>query len=262
MQPSPPGTGPLTLRLVLGHAAWMFRHDLGRIAATAFVVFVPPAGLGLLTNTLRSGVDSRTGTGRLVFLALLVTAVALARALGEVFYAGFLDLAVGDHRFRGHRPTAGEVVRRLPWGRLIVADLLVAVLAALAGLVLVVPGLVVYTAFGIVGPVLVQEDRTVPAALRRCAGIARRAWPWILGLVVVPLALEHLVAEAVRHFVHGGGTAVVLATEWLLGTAVLGAVGVLEVALATELMVRIPAPPAPVRRAAAGGGPTPRGAAD
>jgi len=40
----------------------------------------------------------------------------------------------------------------------------------------------------------------------------------------------------------------VVLVEWLLGTLVLGGVGVVEVALASELMARIPARPARSRR--------------
>jgi len=241
MDATPAGTGPLTLRLVLGHVRWMLRHDLGRIAGAALVVFVPPAGLSLVCEYLRTRVADDVGGRRLLLLGALVVALAVARALGEVFFSGFLDLAVGDHRFGGHRPTVRQVVRDLPWLRLIVADLVLLGLVALGAVLLVLPGLVVYTAFGIVGPVLVQERRTVVGAFRRSAGIARRAWPWILGLVVAPLALEHVAAEFVRHHTHGSGPLLVLLGEWLLGTAVLGVVGVLEVALATELMARIPA---------------------
>lgn len=247
----------------------MVRHDLDRIAGAAFVVFVPPAGLTVLTAYLRTRTDSDVGTRHLLMLGALVATLALARALGEVFFSGFLDLAVGDHRFRGYRPSTREVVRDLPWLRLIAADLLLTVLVALGALLLVLPGLVVYTVFGIVGPVLVQERRTVRGALRRSAGIARRSWPWILGLVVAPLALEHAVAEFVHHHTHGGGFWLVVVGEWLLGTVVLGTVGVVEVALATELMARVPAPDGPTARdpgtvtpeASPGAVPTRRGAA-
>jgi len=103
-----------------------------------------------------------------------------------------------------------------------------------------VPGIAVYTLWGLVGPVVVQERRGPFAALRRTARISRPHWRMVLGLVVVPLAIEHALAEFVRHLVENDGVLVVVLTEWIIAMTMLAAVGVAEVSLATELMARSP----------------------
>jgi hypothetical protein len=63
----------------------------------------------------------------------------------------------------------------------------------------------------------------------------------VLGLVVIPVGIEHALAEFVRHLVEDDGIVLVVAAEWFIAMTMLAAVGVVEVALATELMIRTPA---------------------
>lgn len=268
---APPGTGPLTVRLVVAHAAGMWRARGARIAGAAFVFFVPPALLFVASELVRDAYDDSSGATRWALLAGVIAAATFARFLGTIFFAGFLDLSIGDDYFRGEARTLGGVLRDLPWAPLIAVDVVVNA-TALVGLALfVVPGIVVYTLWGLVGPVVVQERRGVRDALRRTAQISRPHWIMVLGLVVVPLGVEHAFAEYVRHLVVDGGILLVVGAEWLIAMTMLAAVGVAEVALATELMARTPpggrVGPAPGSGAAStsrgvrpASGPTPRGA--
>lgn len=238
----PPGTGRLTPRLVIRHARGMWRARTGRIAGAAFVFFVPPALLFYGAEYVRDVYADSSGSARLALLAGLIALASVARFLGAIFFAGFLDLAIGDDYFRGERRTMRQVLRDLPWAPLLAVDVVVNVAAAIALLLFVVPGLAVYTLWGLVGPVVVQERRGVGDALRRTARISRPHWLMVLGLVVVPIGIEHALAELVRHLVEDEGIVPVVASEWLIAVTMLAAVGVVEVALATELMVRTPAP--------------------
>jgi len=237
---TPPGTGPLTIHLVLRHAYGMWRARSRRIAAAAFVFFVPPALLFVASETLRDAYEDSSGTARWMLLAALVAAASFARFLGTIFFAGFLDLAIGDDYFRGEPRTLGGVIRDLPWWPLLVVDVVVNVTATIGLAFFLVPGIAVYTLWGLVGPVVVQERGGPFAALSRTAQISRPHWRMVLGLVVVPLAVEHALAEFVRHLVESDGVLVVVVTEWLIAMTMLAAVGVTEVALATELMARSP----------------------
>jgi hypothetical protein len=232
----------------------MWRARTGRIALAAFVFFVPPAALYFGAEYVRDVYADSSGPARLALLAGLITLASIARFLGAIFFAGFLDLAIGDDYFRGERRTLREALRDLPWAPLLAVDIVVNVTASIALLAFVVPGLVVYVLWGLVGPVVVQERRRVRDALRRTAQISRPHWLMVLGLVVIPLGIEHALAEFVRHLVADDGIVLVVAAEWLIAMTMLAAVGVVEVALATELMIRTPDPRS--------SGPSPRGAAD
>jgi len=236
-----PGTGPLTARLVIRHARGMWRARTGRIAGAAFVFFVPPALLFFGAEYVRDVYADSSGTARLALLAGIIALASVARFLGAIFFAGFLDLAIGDDYFRGERRTMRTVLRDLPWKPLLAVDVVVNVAASIALLLFVVPGLVVYTLWGLVGPVVVQERRGTWDALRRTARISRPHWVMVLGLVVIPVGIEHALAEFVRHLVEDDGIVLVVAAEWFIAMTMLAAVGVVEVALATELMIRTPA---------------------
>jgi hypothetical protein len=71
--------------------------------------------------------------------------------------------------------------------------------------------------------------------------MSRPAWRLILLLVVLPLGLEDLVSEVVIERAHELHPLVEAIAEWVLAVTVGAAVGLVEVAIATELMARIPA---------------------
>jgi hypothetical protein len=232
------GQGPLTSRVVLHHARGMLSARFGRIASAAFVLFVPPAALYFGAELVREAHADSDGSLRLGLLAAVIAVASLAGFLGEIFFAGFLDIAIGDDYFRDERHTLGRVLESLPWRPLLVVDVVVNVAAAVGLALFFVPGIAVYTLFGLVGPVVVQERRGIADALRRTARISRPHWPLVLALVVIPLGVEHALAELVRHLVRDDGLIVTVAAEWLIAATLLAVVGVVEVALATELMVR------------------------
>ena len=237
---SPPGTGALRPGVVLRHARGMWRARSRRIAGAAFVFFVPPAALYYGAELVRDAQGDAAGWSRWALLGAVIAVASLARFLGAIFFAGFLDLAIGDDYFRGERRTLRGVLGELPWVPLLVVDVVVNVAAAIGLALFLVPGLIVYTLFGLVGPVVVQERRGARDALRRTYRISRPHWLLVLALVVIPVGIEHALAELVRHAVHDEGVLLVVAAEWLIAVTMLAAVGVVEVALATELMARTP----------------------
>ena len=83
----------------------------------------PAAAVGRFAARLRHSLEADPGLLRGLGFVIGLLMVTLIRLFGPVVYAGYLDEAVGHEYFRGHRLRFGAILRTLPWGRLLVADL-------------------------------------------------------------------------------------------------------------------------------------------
>jgi hypothetical protein len=237
---APPGTGDLRPRLVLDHTRGMIRGHWRRIAGVAFLFFVPTASLHIAAAFVHDEYANSAGWGRYFLLTGFLLSVTFIRFLGEVVFAGFLDMAVGDSWFRHEERTLREVLRDLPWAPLIVVDIVVVTAAVVGVALFVIPGVFVYTFWGLAGPVVVQERHRALDGLRRTYQISRPHWVLVLTLVVIPLGFEHAIAHAVREWVDQWGVLATVTGEWFIAAVMLGVIGVIDVALANELMARTP----------------------
>jgi hypothetical protein len=151
---------PLPAREVIAAAARSGRRHLHVILAVAVAVSTVSA----LAEILLDEFIDRADVAVSVAADLSASAVSI---LGTVLLSGFLCRIVGATE-HGQKPaTVLQVVRHLPWGRLIRADLLVVVIVVIGVLALIIPGLVAFTLLAIIGPVIEIEGRKVYAALRR-----------------------------------------------------------------------------------------------
>jgi hypothetical protein len=230
------GAGPLTARRVIGDALAMLRQSFWRISGVALIFFALPA---LMTVVAQSIITNQDGDRPLLFVIALLVAVSL-RVLGPVAFAGFLDEAVAKEFHHGHHKSLAEVMRELPWRRLIVADVIVVIAVGIGMALFVVPGLVEFGLFGMVGAVIVQERAGVAASFRRTVSLAISAPALVALLVVVPFAFEEILHLVIYETLHSSGVGVQLVTEWIIAILVGGTLGLFEVALATELMARNP----------------------
>jgi hypothetical protein len=220
----------------------MFRAHHARVAFVALLLFVPPPLLAAALEGLRDSLEADPGLLRGVgFVTGLLLATTI-RLLGPVVYAGYLDEAVGHEYYRGHRVSLRTVLLTLPWGRLVVADVVLVVGTGIGLALFVVPGLIFLTLFTLVGPVVVQERRGLVDSFRRTYRLSRHAWRMILLLVVVLLAVENIAHEVVHQAVHHSALWLQVAGSWAVAALIGGIVGLVEVALATELMARDPLP--------------------
>lgn len=234
------GQGPLKISTVLRHARGMFALGRSRVALVAMVLFGFPA---LVTALVEAETETIVAPPGLLTTVAIFGAVGIALVfllIGPVLFAGYLDEAVGREYFVGHRSTFRDVLRTLPWLRLLLADLIVTVGSTIGLAFFVIPGVLIYMLFGLVGPVIVQEDRGLRDALRRTFRISRTAPGMLLLLVLVPTAFEVVLHEVLLEFAHSAGIGVEVFVEWILAAAVGGAIGLVEVALAAELMARNP----------------------
>lgn len=236
------GHGPLTLAGVLRIARGMFSAGRRRVIAVALVLFGFPA---LLAAAAQNVLGDHPGDIGILPIAFSVVALLVAGALrlfGPVLYSGYLDEAVGREYLFGHHSSFGEVLRSLPWGRLLIADFIVTSVTAIGLLLFFVPGVVVYALFGLVGPVIVQERRGLRDGFGRTYRISRSALWAIVVLVLIPTAGEQVIHAFALEATHDAWIGFHILAEWAVAALIGGAVGLLEVALAAELMARNPEP--------------------
>jgi hypothetical protein len=114
---------------------------------------------------------------------------------GQVFLPGVLDDLVGARLENKPAPSLAEPFQHLPLGRLMVVDILVSIIAGVAALAFVIPEIIAFALFGIVGPVINVEDRGIVDALRRSAYlVGPHLWVACV-VIVVPFSVE-LAVEA------------------------------------------------------------------
>lgn len=197
----------LSPREVAREAVATFRAHSGTLMVAAVIVFVPVGLAEALTHSLED-IDT-SGSGGEVALGIGVAAFVLGATalLGDVFYAGVCTATVQERR-TGVRRELADVARNLPYLRLTVVDIAFAVMVGAGLLVLVVPGVVLFTWFSLAAPVVEIEDRGVIDGFRRSRELVRGHFWRVLGLlapiVVVGGALGSLLLDAGPWFIGDG----------------------------------------------------------
>ena len=234
------GSGALTGGRVVNDALGMLRQSLARIAVAALFFFAVPAFVAVLAeHALNALSPEHSSLAVITAYSAVMLAVSL-RVLGPVAFAGYLDEAVAKEYHHGAHHRLRDVLASLPWRRLIVADIIVVVVVGIGLELFVVPGLIAFGALGLVGVVIVQEHNAVVPSFRRTINLAKTAPILVALLVVTPFALEQIAHEVILHTLESSGIGVQVIAEWLLAIVLGGTLGLLEVALASELIARNP----------------------
>jgi hypothetical protein len=215
--------------LELARMAWRTaRREPARVIVPALIIF----GLDAIQSTFFTEIASH----RFGWEAAAGIAVFGVSSLGLTFYAGMLERLVGSVE-RNEPPQAiHQVLRSLPWGRLILAEVVLFFIDGVAALLVVVPGLVVGTLFALVGPLINLLDASVPQALRRSIKVV---WPHfflVFCFITLPLALEHEVLVAAADLIPHEAIWLVFLSNFLLGDLFGMALGLMEVTLAERLV--------------------------
>ena len=231
----------LPAREIVVAAARTGRRNVWRILAVSVIVCT-------VTALAEIGADhfiDRTNLPLRVAGSVGASGVSL---LGAVFLSGFLSRLVSDDG--PDRARIRPVLRSLPWGPLIRADLLVAAIIVVGLLALVVPGLIAMNLLAVVGPVIEVEQQQARAALRRSAHLVRPYFWKVALIATLPVLLAGGAESALQ--APEGVPALVVA---LLARGIV--VGVLESAiglLLVQLCIRLIA----ADRARASAGPVPQ----
>ncbi len=181
-----------------------FTERAGFLLLVGLLVFVPLGLLDALANRVEAIDVSRLGDlGYLATAALAVAFVLQAATglLGEVFYSGAVALTLA-HARHGHKPTLREIAGSLAYGRLIAVDLMFGVAVAIGLVLLVVPGVVLFTWFALAGPLVEIEGDGVRASLTRSRKLVRgHFWAVLVVLGPITLASEAL-TDGVLALIH------------------------------------------------------------
>ncbi len=154
-----------------------------RILAVAIVV-------SIVTALAEIAVDDLVDRANLPLSLLADLSASGVSLLGPVFLSGFLGRLVGEGEDGKESTTSvRRVLRTLPWGRLVLADVLVVLLVVVGLVALVIPGLVAINLCAVVGPVIEIENRPVIAALRRSAHLVRQHFWAVALLVTLPVTV-------------------------------------------------------------------------
>jgi hypothetical protein len=173
-----------------GHTA---RRHAWRILAVSIVVSAVTVAVELAADHLLSRASLTTALAG----SLSTSTVSL---LGAVLLSGFLCRLVSDtehgggepgHADPGHGTRIRDVLASLPWGALILADLLAAVIIVVGLVALIIPGLIAITLLAVVGPVIEIERQHAVAGLRRSAHLVRPHFWRVAAFGTLPLLLSN-----------------------------------------------------------------------
>ncbi len=215
--------------LELTSAAWRtFRLEPARVVVPAIVIFALDALQGTFYTEIavdRLGLESIAG----IF-------VFGASALGLTFYAGMLERLVGSVERNEPAQPVVQVLRTLPWLRLLLAEVILVVIGGVAAALIVVPGLVVDTLFALVGPLINLLDSSVPDAFRDSLKLVWPHFVLVFCMIALPLAIEHEVLVLVADLVPHEKIVLVFLSNFVLGALCGIALGLIEVTLAERLV--------------------------
>jgi hypothetical protein len=215
--------------LQLVATAWRTaKMEPARIIVPGLIIF----GLDAIQGTFYTEIAvDHLGVGSIIGAVLFASS-----SLGLTFYAGMLERLVGSvERGESAQPVL-TVLRTLPWGRLLVAEAILVVFAALSTVALIVPGLIVGTVFALVGPLINLLDSSVPQAFKRSLQLVWPHFMLVFVIITLPLAVEHEVVVFVAELVPHEHIWAVFLTTFILGDLFGMALGLMEVTLAERLV--------------------------
>jgi hypothetical protein len=174
----------------------LYRRSFWKILVVAAVIFAPLSLFSAVANQQADDMIDDPGGG--VYFGVIGFVATALMLLGYALCCGLLDKMVVGPEFGHPRESLREALQTLPYGRLVLLDLLTAVGVAV-GLVLgIIPGLVLFTLIALAPPLVVSEHRGVWSSMKRSALLVRRAF-WVTFLVVtLPVVLEHEVFALVE----------------------------------------------------------------
>jgi hypothetical protein len=186
----------LSTRAVLREAATDHRSRFWLLLVAAIIVFIPIGLLEALSDGLQDIDLDEADAGTIAAAIGAAAAFAVSATLGDIFYTGVVAAIVSEER-GGARHEIAELARNLPYGRLVVIDLIFALIVAAGLLLLVVPGLIAFAWYALAAPVVKIEGGSVANAFRRSRELVRGSTVRVLALLLPAIVLGDLLAELI-----------------------------------------------------------------
>lgn len=171
------------------------------LVAVAIIVFVPLGLIDALAAEVNlDALDISSGI-KLAALIAAVSAVTATSLLGEVFYSGAVAVSL-THAENEPAPSLKAIARRLNYRRLIAIDLIYVAMVLVGFVAFIVPGVLFFVWFGLSGPIVEIEERTVRGALGRSWELVRSNF-WVVFFVLVPVeVIGDALAEGIASLIH------------------------------------------------------------
>jgi hypothetical protein len=232
------GHPQIPIRQILADVGGSYRHRFGRVVIAAALVFGVTAVIGAAINDLVNHSQEN------LFVYIVAFAGTAMSQIGITFYAGLLDKVVGEFELGEEPEPVLHVLRTLPYGSLIVADILITAATALGMVLFLIPGLILFTLFAVSGPVINIEHVGALRGMRRSATLVRPHFWLVFLLVSVPIFLEHQAVYWAEDVLAGHALVEVFILQGVVGMIVGSFVGLVEVNVAYKL--ELAHPPAPM----------------
>jgi hypothetical protein len=174
----------------------LYRKHFWQILLVSAVIFAPLSLFSALVNRQAEDWVDDPGHGPVYGVAAFAASALVL--FGYALCAGLLDKLVVGPEFGHHKESLGRALRTLPYGRLVLLDLLTVVGIAIGLALGVVPGIVLFTFIALAPPLMVAEHLGVMASMKRSARLVRGSF-WVTFLVVtLPVFVEHEIFAAVE----------------------------------------------------------------
>jgi hypothetical protein len=194
--------GHLSVRGIARDIVAAYRRHWGFLIVSAIVVLLPQSLIDALLDGLElEGFKSAKDVAVVAAIPLTVA----VNLFGQAVYAGLTAAVVVDWRAGMPLPKISALVRALPIGGLVILDVLATAGIAVGVLLLIVPGLLYATYFGIAPAIMKFERRGVLGSLRRSAQLVRGNFWRVCALVVGVLVSTEAIVALVSFSIHGLG---------------------------------------------------------
>jgi hypothetical protein len=230
-------TRRLTPWFLFGEAFATFRARWKRVLGLGAAVSAVTITSDSLLDVIFDNADPSTAT---VGLALVLISLGLtaANGFGTTFLSGVLDRTVGEHQHNHPSESLWQLLGRIPYGWLILADILALAIKAIGFLLLVVPGIIAVTVLCVVGPVVMVEGARPFAAVRRSVELVRPYFWLAFVAVTIPIVGENILTDLVESADWSHGYVRHLAVGVTIEAPIAIFVSLVEVTLAYHLMER------------------------
>ena len=167
-----------------------------RLLLLGAVVVIAVGLLHALATTLEHhGIEFGSGV-EIAGTVIALIVLAITGLLGEVFYTGALAALMTGEQKDHEAPTLTEIAREVEYGRLILIDLIYAVVVAIGFILLFVPGVMAFVFLALAAPVVEIQGRGVRDAIYHSIRLVRGRF-WTVLAILLPI---ELIGDALTRF--------------------------------------------------------------